>query len=49
MDAAELGLAYGTQKGSVRVLEKLLRQEFDEESLVIRPGETLTQRMFLNL
>ena len=48
-DAAELGLAYGTQKGSVRVLEKLLRQEFDEEILVIRPGETLKQGMFLNL
>ena len=48
-DAAALGLEYGTQHGSVRVLEKLLRQEFDEEFLVVEPGETLTQRMFLNI
>ena len=48
-DAAALELEYGTQDGTVRVLEKLLRQEFDEEFLVVGPGETLTQRMFLNL
>lgn len=48
-DADALGLEYGTQHGSVRVLEKLLRQEFDEEFLVVEPGETLTQRMFLNI
>jgi len=48
-DADALGLEYGTQQGTVRVLEKLLRQEFDEEFLVVAPGETLTQRMFLNI
>ena len=48
-DAAALNLEYGTQHGSVRVLEKLLRQEFDEEFLVVEPGETLTQRMFLDI
>ena len=48
-DADALGLEYGTQQGSVRVLEKLLRQEFDEEFLVVEPGETLTQRMFLDI
>ena len=48
-DAAALGLEYTTQPGTVRVLEKLLRQEFDEEFLVVGPGETLTQRMFLDL
>ena len=48
-DADALGLEYGTQHGSVRVLEKLLRQEFDEEFLVVEPGETLTQRMFLDI
>lgn len=48
-DAASLELEYGTQKGSVRILEKLLRQEFDEEFLVVPPGQPLTQRMFLNL
>jgi hypothetical protein len=48
-DAAALELEYGTQPGTVRVLEKLLRQEFDEEFLVVGPGETLTQRMFLDL
>ena len=48
-DAAALELEYGTQAGSVRILEKLLRQEFDEEFLVVGPGEALTQRMFLAL
>ena len=48
-DAASLELEYGTQQGTVRVLEKLLRQEFDEEFLVVGPGEKLTQRMFLNI
>ena len=48
-DAAALELEYTTQPGTVRVLEKLLRQEFDEEFLVVGPGETLTQRMFLDL
>ena len=48
-DADALGLEYGTQHGSVRVLEKLLRQEFDEEFLVVEPGEALTQRMFLDI
>lgn len=48
-DAAALELAYGTQTGTVRVLEKLLRQEFDGEFLVTAPGEVLKQRMFLDL
>ena len=48
-DAAALELEYGTQAGAIRVLEKLLRREFDEEFLVIQPGEALTQRMFLDL
>jgi len=47
-DAAILDLAYATQPGSIRILEKLLRQEFDEEFLVIQPGQSLTQRMFLD-
>lgn len=46
-DAASLELNYTTQPGSLRVLEKLLRQELDEEFLVVGPGEVLTQRMFL--
>lgn len=48
-DAALLDLEFGTQPGTVRILEKLLRQEFDEEFLVVQPGEKLTQRMFLRL
>ena len=48
-DAAALELEYGTQKGTVRVLEKLLRQQLDDEFLVVAPGEKLTQRMFLNI
>ncbi len=47
-DASMLELAYATQPGTIRVLEKLLRQEFDEEFLVVGPGEALTQRMFLS-
>lgn len=48
-DAATLELAYDTQPGSIRILEKLLRQEFDGEFLVLQPGQSLTQRMFLDL
>lgn len=48
-DAARLGLACGCQCGSVRVLEKLLRRQFDEEICVIAPGEVFTQRQFLGM
>ena len=48
-DAARLKLEYATQPGSVRVLEKLLRQQFDEEFCVVLPGEPLTQLMFLRM
>jgi len=48
-DAAQLELAYGVAPGSVRVLEKLLRRELDDEFCVVGPGEKLTQRMFLHL
>lgn len=47
-DAEALGLAYGCQKGTVRVLEKLLRHEFDGEFCFAGPGERLSQRLFLN-
>lgn len=47
-DAASLGLGHSVQKGSVRVLEKLLRQQFDDEFLILPPGEVLTQRRFFN-
>ena len=45
--AALLGLNYSVQPGSIRVLEKLLRQELDEEFCQAAPGEALTQRQFL--
>ena len=45
-DAAALGLKHRVQTGSVRVLEKLLRQQFDDEFFVLPPGEVLTQRQF---
>lgn len=48
-DAKTLGLAYGQQAGGVRVLEKLLRHEFDEEFCVAPPGGKLTQRQFLGI
>jgi len=48
-DAASLGLAFGEQPGTVRVLEKLLRRELDGEFCVLKPGERFAQRMFLHL
>lgn len=48
-DAASLELEYGSTPGTVRVLEKLLRQDLDEEFLVVTPGEKLTQSMFLDI
>jgi len=47
-DAAALGLKHGVQTGSVRVLEKLLLQQFDDEFFVLPPGEVLTQRQFFS-
>ena len=47
-DAAALGLKHSVQTGSVRVLEKLLRQQFDDEFFVLPPGEVLTQRQFFS-
>ena len=47
-DAASLGLGYSVQTGSVRVLEKLLLQQHDEEFLILPPGEVLTQRQFFS-
>lgn len=46
-DAKSLHLEYGVQQGTVRVLEKLLRHQFDDEFLVAAPGEHFTQRQFL--
>lgn len=47
-DAAALGLKQGVQTGSVRVLEKLLLQQHDDEFLILPPGEVLTQRQFFS-
>ncbi len=47
-DAAALGLKHGVQTGSIRVLEKLLLQQHDDEFLVLPPGEVLTQRQFFS-
>ena len=48
-DAQQLELAYDVVPGTIRVLEKLLRQDVDDEFCVAGPGEKLTQRMFLNI
>ena len=48
-DAQQLELAYDVVPGTIRVLEKLLRQDVDDEFCVAGPGEKLTQRMFLHL
>jgi len=47
-DAAALGLKHRVQTGSVRVLEKLLLQQLDDEFLILPPGEALTQRQFFS-
>ena len=47
-DAAALGLGHSVQTGSVRVLEKLLLQQHDDEFLILPPGEVLTQRQFFS-
>ena len=48
-DAASLGLAYSSQQGTVRALEKLLLHEFDGEFCLAAPGERITQRHFWNI
>lgn len=48
-DAKTLGLSYERQSGTIRVLEKLLRHEFDEEFCVAAPGEKLTQWQFIGI
>ena len=47
-DAAALGLGHSVQTGSVRVLEKLLSRQHDEEFLILPPGKALTQRQFFS-
>lgn len=46
-DAQQLGLEYGQQPGTSRILEKLLLHQFDDEFCVALPGQTLTQGQFL--
>lgn len=48
VDAASLGLKHSVQTGSIRVLEKLLQQQIDDEFLVLPPGKVLTQREFFS-
>ncbi len=45
--AEMLDLNYGEVKGNIRVLEKLLRGEWDDEFYVLEPGETFEQMEFL--
>lgn len=42
-----LELEYGETSGSIRVLEKLLRHEWDQEFYILPPGETYSQMEFL--
>lgn len=46
-DAAEFGLEYGCQRGTLRILEKLLTRQWDEEFVISQPGEALRQKYFL--
>ena len=46
-DAARLELSCAVEPGSVRILEKLLLQSFDEEFYVTSPGQKLTREQFL--
>lgn len=46
-DAETLGLAYGEQRGSIRILKKLLLGDWDEEFCVLPPGSCFRQSQFL--
>ena len=45
--AEMLDLGYTEAKGSIRILEKLLRREWDDEFYVLEPGEEFQQMEFL--
>lgn len=45
--ADTLDLGYGEVDGSIRVLEKLLRHEWDDEFYILEPGQTFDQMEFL--
>lgn len=47
--AGRLGLDYGTDKGTIRVLEKLVTHQWDDDFYVIEPGQTFEQLPFLRL
>ena len=47
-DAAEFGLEYGCQRGTLRILQKLLTRQWDAEFVVAQPGEPLRQASFLH-
>ncbi len=46
-DAAKMDLAYTECPGTLRVLEKLLLHEFDEEFCIAEPGESFSTNQFL--
>ena len=45
--AQALELEYGEVRGTIRILEKLLRHEWDEEFYCLEPGEVFSQMEFL--
>lgn len=45
--AEKLNLCYGETTGSIRILEKLLRHEWDEEFYILAPGDRFQQMEFL--
>lgn len=47
--ADRMGLDYGTDKGTIRVLEKLVSHQWDDEFYIIEPGQRFEQLPFLRL
>lgn len=45
--AEKLNLCYGETTGSIRILEKLLRHEWDDEFYILAPGDHFQQMEFL--
>lgn len=45
--AKEFNLTFGTGMGSLRVLKKLFSQDWDEEFLILPPGERATMEQFV--
>ena len=46
--AAKLNLAYTEGKGTLRILKKLFQGEWDDEFLIVQPGEQFSMEQFIS-